>query len=141
MSWRSRCCANRFRRRLVPTSFHCEPRSPRTVRGYPGRDRTLSALPRTAVGPRQDHRGHGLRRDPAQSCRDRRSGAGTAERDQVALPETLRASIAGLRTIVVHEYFRVDRDLIAQIVHDELIPLADAIGQLAAGDQEAGDTG
>ncbi|WP_239340997.1 DUF86 domain-containing protein [Frankia sp. CiP3] len=56
-------------------------------------------------------------------------------------PETPWASIAGLRNIVVHEYFRVDRDLIAQIVHDELIPLATAIGQLTAGDQDADDTG
>jgi len=34
------------------------------------------------------------------------------------------ASIAGLRNIVVHEYFRVDAAMIIAIVQDDLIPLA-----------------
>lgn len=46
-------------------------------------------------------------------------------------PETPWASIAGLRNIVVHEYFRVDADMIAEIVNDELTPLARAIEQLS----------
>lgn len=38
---------------------------------------------------------------------------------------TPRASIAGLRNVVVHEYFRVDPDMIRDIVDNELVPLLD----------------
>lgn len=37
------------------------------------------------------------------------------------------ASIAGLRNVVVHEYFRVDAATIVAIVQDDLIPLVDAL--------------
>lgn len=42
-------------------------------------------------------------------------------------PETPWASIAGLRNIVVHEYFRVDRGLVEDILDNELAPLAVAV--------------
>lgn len=45
-------------------------------------------------------------------------------------PDTPWPSIAGLRNIVVHEYFRVDHDLIARIVQEELFPLVETIRQL-----------
>jgi uncharacterized protein with HEPN domain len=48
-----------------------------------------------------------------------------------AHPTTPWASIAGLRNIVVHEYFRIDHHLIAEIVEHELGPLARTIRQLA----------
>lgn len=35
---------------------------------------------------------------------------------------------AGLRNVVVHEYFRVDPDMIRDIVDNELAPLLDDIG-------------
>jgi len=41
-----------------------------------------------------------------------------------AMPDIPWASIAGLRNIVVHEYFRVNPDLILDIVNHELAPLA-----------------
>ena len=41
-----------------------------------------------------------------------------------AMPDVPWASIAGLRNIVVHEYFRVDPDLILDIVNHQLGPLA-----------------
>ena len=44
-----------------------------------------------------------------------------------AMPDVPWASIAGLRNIVVHEYFRVDPDLILDIVEHELVDLATAI--------------
>lgn len=52
-----------------------------------------------------------------------------------ALPEQTRElfpsapwhSIAGLRNIVVHEYFRIDTDIIRNIVESEAAPLADDI--------------
>lgn len=48
--------------------------------------------------------------------------------DLIALStETPWTSIAGLRNIVVHEYFRVNRDLIEQIVDNELTELAGTI--------------
>lgn len=47
-------------------------------------------------------------------------------------PATPWPSIAGLRNIVVHEYFRVDHDLITGIVRDELLPLAEVIRRPAA---------
>ena len=44
-----------------------------------------------------------------------------------AMPDIAWASIAGLRNIVVHEYFRVNPDLILDIVSHELVDLARAI--------------
>ncbi|QGN32122.1 DUF86 domain-containing protein [Microlunatus sp. Gsoil 973] len=38
------------------------------------------------------------------------------------------ASIAGLRNVVVHEYFRVDPEMIRDIVDHQLAPLLDDIG-------------
>lgn len=46
---------------------------------------------------------------------------------QGAMPDVPWASIAGLRNIVVHEYFRVNPDLILDIVDHELVDLASAI--------------
>lgn len=43
------------------------------------------------------------------------------------MPEVPWASIAGLRNIVVHEYFRVNPDLILDIVNHELVDLASVI--------------
>lgn len=37
-------------------------------------------------------------------------------------------SIAGLRNVVVHEYFRVNPDLIRDIIDNQLAPLLDDIG-------------
>jgi uncharacterized protein with HEPN domain len=42
--------------------------------------------------------------------------------------DTPWASIAGLRNVVVHEYFRVDQDLVRDIVDNHLAPLLDDIG-------------
>ena len=39
------------------------------------------------------------------------------------------ASIAGLRNVVVHEYFRVNPDLIRDILDNQLAPLLDDLGQ------------
>ena len=44
-----------------------------------------------------------------------------------AMPDVPWASIAGLRNIVVHEYFRVNADLILEIVNHGLVDLASAI--------------
>ncbi|WP_244259233.1 HepT-like ribonuclease domain-containing protein [Rathayibacter sp. VKM Ac-2759] len=37
------------------------------------------------------------------------------------------ASIAGLRNVIVHEYFRIQPALIVEILDDELAPLAGAL--------------
>jgi uncharacterized protein with HEPN domain len=44
-----------------------------------------------------------------------------------SIPEVPWASIAGLRNVVVHEYFRVDPALISDIVDNHLAQLAAAI--------------
>lgn len=49
------------------------------------------------------------------------------ERARELFPSTPWHSIAGLRNIVVHEYFRIDTDIIRNIVESEVEPLADAI--------------
>lgn len=41
---------------------------------------------------------------------------------------TAWSSIAGLRNVVVHEYFRVNPDMIRDIVDNQLAPLLDDIG-------------
>ncbi|MHA6693584.1 HepT-like ribonuclease domain-containing protein [Homoserinimonas sp. A520] len=43
------------------------------------------------------------------------------------------ASIAGLRNIVIHEYFRVEPNLITDILDNELRPLAEALRGRAGG--------
>ncbi len=43
------------------------------------------------------------------------------------MPDVPWPSIAGLRNIVVHQYFRVNPDLILDIVNHQLVDLADAI--------------
>lgn len=47
-----------------------------------------------------------------------------------AMPDVPWAAIAGLRNIVVHEYFRVNPDLILDIVDEQLSPLADRLRDL-----------
>ena len=42
-------------------------------------------------------------------------------------PETPWASIAGLRNVVVHEYFRVNLDLIRDILDNDLTALAEVL--------------
>ncbi|MDQ6753903.1 MAG: DUF86 domain-containing protein [Actinomycetota bacterium] len=49
------------------------------------------------------------------------------EAETAAMPEVSWASIAGLRNVVVHEYFRIEPDLIADILDNELRPLAEAL--------------
>ena len=44
-----------------------------------------------------------------------------------AIPQVPWAAIAGLRNIVIHEYFRVDRESISDIVDTHLEQLSDAI--------------
>jgi uncharacterized protein with HEPN domain len=48
-----------------------------------------------------------------------------------AMPDVPWASIAGLRNIVVHEYFRVNPDLILDIVDHQLGPLAQRLRSLS----------
>jgi len=47
-----------------------------------------------------------------------------------AMPDIPWASIAGLRNIVVHEYFRVNPDLILDIVDHQLGPLGQRLRSL-----------
>ncbi len=47
-----------------------------------------------------------------------------------AMSDVPWAAIAGLRNIVVHEYFRVNPDLILDIVDQQLTPLADRLRNL-----------
>lgn len=49
------------------------------------------------------------------------------EQETEQIPAVPWASIAGLRNVVVHEYFRVQPELIINILDDELIPLAEAL--------------
>lgn len=44
-----------------------------------------------------------------------------------ASPRVPWAAVMGLRNIIVHEYFRVRRDLVLDIIDSELRPLAEAL--------------
>ena len=44
--------------------------------------------------------------------------------EKAAMPQVPWAAIAGLRNVVVHEYFRVEPGIIADILDNELRPLA-----------------
>jgi uncharacterized protein with HEPN domain len=37
------------------------------------------------------------------------------------------AAIAGLRNVIIHEYFRIQPELIIEILDEELLPLAEAL--------------
>lgn len=45
-------------------------------------------------------------------------------------PEVPWAAIAGLRNVVVHEYFRIDREVILDIVENQLGPMANRLRHL-----------
>lgn len=45
------------------------------------------------------------------------------------IPEIPWASIAGLRNVVIHEYFRVDPGLIIDIIDNQLADVADRLDQ------------
>ncbi|GAA5037283.1 DUF86 domain-containing protein [Microbacterium fluvii] len=47
--------------------------------------------------------------------------------DLASMADVPWVSIAGLRNVVVHEYFRVQPALVVEILDDELVPLAAAI--------------
>lgn len=49
------------------------------------------------------------------------------ESETAAMPEVSWAPIAGLRNVVVHEYFRIKPELITDILDNELGPLAEAL--------------
>jgi uncharacterized protein with HEPN domain len=48
-----------------------------------------------------------------------------------AMPDVPWASIAGLRNVVVHEYFRVNPDLILDIIDHQLGPLGQGLRSLS----------
>ncbi len=49
------------------------------------------------------------------------------ESETASMPQVPWVSIAGLRNVVVHEYFRVNPELIRDIVDGQLVPLAEAL--------------
>jgi len=55
---------------------------------------------------------------------------GLSPQTREALPDVPWAAIAGLRNVVVHEYFRINPDLILDIVDDQLSALKDKLQHL-----------
>lgn len=49
------------------------------------------------------------------------------------MPDVPWAAIAGLRNIVVHEYFRVNPDLILDLLDHQLAPLAERLRDIYMG--------
>lgn len=49
------------------------------------------------------------------------------EQTRATMPDVPWPAIAGLRNIVVHEYFRVNRDLVVDIIDNELTRLAESL--------------
>lgn len=60
------------------------------------------------------------------------------EDTRALFPATPWHSIAGLRNIVIHEYFRIDTTIISDIVDTEVAPLADAIHKHLDADIDGG---
>jgi uncharacterized protein with HEPN domain len=50
-----------------------------------------------------------------------------SEQARALFPSTPWHSIAGLRNIVIHEYFRIDTKIILDVVDSEVVPLATAL--------------
>jgi len=46
-----------------------------------------------------------------------------------AMPDIPWPAIAGLRNIVIHEYFRIDKALVRDLVDNQLAVLAEAMGK------------
>lgn len=55
---------------------------------------------------------------------------GLSPQTREALPDVPWAAIAGLRNVVVHEYFRINPDLVLDIVDDQLSALKDNLQHL-----------
>ena len=55
---------------------------------------------------------------------------GLSPQTREALPDVPWAAIAGLRNVVVHEYFRINPDLVLDIVDDQLSALKDKLQHL-----------
>jgi uncharacterized protein with HEPN domain len=53
-----------------------------------------------------------------------------SDETRARIPDAPWASIAGLRNVVVHEYFRVNPDLVLDIVENQLSPLKKQVEQL-----------
>lgn len=49
------------------------------------------------------------------------------EETTAAIPEIPWAAISGLRNVVIHEYFRVEPEVIVDIVDNQLVPLSRAL--------------
>lgn len=48
-------------------------------------------------------------------------------RTRQQMPDVPWAAIAGLRNVVIHEYFRVNPDLVLDLISNELVSLADRL--------------
>lgn len=55
---------------------------------------------------------------------------GLSPQTREALPDVPWAAVAGLRNVVVHEYFRINPDLVLDIVDDQLSALKDKLQHL-----------
>lgn len=49
------------------------------------------------------------------------------DQTRAQMPEIPWPAIAGLRNVVINEYFRIDRELILDIVENQLGPMADTL--------------
>lgn len=49
------------------------------------------------------------------------------EAEKATMPDVPWMSIAGLRNVVVHEYFRVEPEIVLSILENDLVPLAQAV--------------
>ncbi|MFN8099822.1 MAG: HepT-like ribonuclease domain-containing protein [Dermatophilaceae bacterium] len=72
---------------------------------------------------------HGLRRGPAEPRVIGEAVRALPTETRDSMPQIPWPSIAGMRNIVIHEYFRIDKALIHDIVDTQLQELATALDE------------
>lgn len=120
MSWRQTCSRLGPPQQRLLTRYLYKVINRRSIRRHPVRHSKVAELLELSDQRRHATFGNGVRCDLEKSGGDTRSRTGPSPDTRIVMPEVPCSSIAGLRNIVVYEYFGVNPALIANIVDHHL---------------------